>query len=69
MLTDMGAFRRPPMEGRGAGLAKLCKRKGHGLALCRINPNVCQPVTTMKLERLLKLFDDLSGAVASLSGH
>jgi len=50
-------------------LIKRCKAKGHALVLCRVHPDVRQPITIMKLDRLLKIYDDLPTAVAAVSGH
>ena len=48
-------------------VVRHCKKRGHGLALCRLNRNVRQPLAIMKLDRLMKVFDDLPSAVAFVS--
>ena len=50
-------------------LSKLCKKKGHGLALSRMSRSAKEPITIMKLDRLLKRFDDLPSAVGFLTPH
>ena len=48
---------------------KRCKAKGQDMVLCRLNPDVRQPIAIMRLDRLLKIFDSVHEAESALSNR
>ncbi|HMO14115.1 MAG TPA: STAS domain-containing protein [Pirellulaceae bacterium] len=60
-------FMASAMIGQLVLVRENCKRRGIELAICDLNPNLCEAIKLMRIDEILKVHDTEANALAAMS--